>query len=78
MRHVCFVMLVLCAAQLAKAAPSPAALLECLSDDCDIDSGPVCAIDESGSPQTFNNRCTARLAFCRFGSFFAEVKPGEC
>ncbi|KAJ8921654.1 hypothetical protein NQ315_010563 [Exocentrus adspersus] len=60
------------------AAPYHSAMPACLTEECDLDSGPVCAIDASGLPRTFDNRCMAMLAFCRFGSYFAEVKPGEC
>ncbi|KAJ8952673.1 hypothetical protein NQ318_020988 [Aromia moschata] len=59
-------------------APSQGAMPACLTQECDLDSGPVCAIDASGVTQTFDNRCMATLAFCRYGSYFAEMKPGEC
>lgn len=57
------------------AAPAPgmegvpaAVIMSCLERGCDLDSGPVCAIDEAGVPRTFENRCMADLAYCRFGT----------
>lgn len=45
-----------------------AVIMSCLERGCDLDSGPVCAIDEEGVPRTFENRCMADLAYCRFGT----------
>lgn len=49
-------------------APSQRAMPACLQQECDLESGPVCGIDASGMPLTFENRCMAMLAYCRFGS----------
>lgn len=35
---------------------------------CDLNSGPVCGIDASGVTRTFENKCMADLAYCRFGT----------
>ncbi|KAG5875601.1 hypothetical protein JTB14_025377 [Gonioctena quinquepunctata] len=77
-QEICVLLLLLLGLTSVKTAPSFGAMPACLTQDCDLDSGPVCAIDASGVPKNFENRCTAMFAFCRFGSFFAEVKPGEC
>jgi hypothetical protein len=64
---------------LVDAAPPHNALMPaCLGQGCDLDSGPVCGIDDTGMPRTFENRCMADLAYCQYGTYFAEVKPGEC
>ncbi|KAL1489277.1 hypothetical protein ABEB36_014206 [Hypothenemus hampei] len=47
-------------------------------DDCDLNSGPVCAIDASGITETFENKCMAFVVSCHRDTFFVEVKPGEC
>lgn len=57
-------------------APSPVlegvanAIMACLGEMCDFDSGsgPVCGIDDSGVTRTFENRCMANLAYCREGT----------
>ncbi|GLV31635.1 hypothetical protein CBL_07396 [Carabus blaptoides fortunei] len=53
-------------------------IIACLDIYCDNDSGPVCGIDASGFPRTFENRCLAKLAYCREGRYYVEIKGGEC
>lgn len=59
----------------AETAPSPVlegvatGIMACaLGRPCDLNSGPVCVIDDSGLPRTFENRCMADLAYCRYGT----------
>jgi len=63
----------------APGAPRPHA--NCMiteMEDCDLNSGPVCGIDDSGIMKTFENKCMAYVVTCQRNTFFAEVKPGEC
>lgn len=60
-------------------APTPAlegaanAIMACLGQGCDLDSGPVCVIDDSGVTRTFENRCMANLAYCRYGTCMFSI-----
>ncbi|KAH1028972.1 hypothetical protein HUJ05_002283 [Dendroctonus ponderosae] len=47
-------------------------------EDCQLDSGPVCGIDDSGILETFENKCMAYVMACQKDTYFVEVKPGEC
>lgn len=69
----------LCTIGMAAPAGRPVpGVMACLSAGCDLDSGPVCAVDDFGLTRTFENRCMADLAYCRFGIFYAVLKIGEC
>lgn len=81
MNHKLLTLAFLCLTSMIYGAPNaPRGNPKCIMDlgDCTLDSGPVCAIDATGLPQTFENSCMAIIESCQLGTFFVEVKPGEC
>jgi hypothetical protein len=60
---------VCCRVNISRRCPPHNALMPaCLGQGCDLDSGPVCGIDDTGMPRTFENRCMADLAYCQYGT----------
>ncbi|KAH1022435.1 hypothetical protein HUJ04_011838 [Dendroctonus ponderosae] len=43
-------------------------------EDCQLDSGPVCGIDDSGILETFENKCMAYVMACQKDTSFRDYK----